>query len=88
MFDIKNLDDVVKKLIDAIPPNLRESLTDTKKDLEKNFRAVLQATLSKMNLITREEFDVQKQVLKRTREKLDALEKKINSLTKTKRTKK
>lgn len=83
MVDKKSIDSLVKRLMDAIPPTVK----DIKNDLEKNFRAVLQTTLVKMNLVTREEFDVQKQVLKRTRQKLDALEKKINTLGKTRKTK-
>ena len=48
--------------------------------MEKNLRIVLQASLSKLDLVTREEFDVQARVLARTREKLDKLEKTISEL--------
>ena len=49
-------------------------------DLESNIRALLQSSLSKMNLVTREEFDVQEALLQRTREKLEKLEKLLQEL--------
>jgi len=64
------LDDLVKKLSASIPT----SLSDFKADLEKNFHSTLQAALTKLDLVTREEFDAQVHVLQRTREKLDKLE--------------
>lgn len=68
-----NIEDIIKRLIAAIPSGLQQA----KGELEKNFRIVLQAAFTKMDLVTREEFDAQVNVLKRTREKLDALEKKL-----------
>ena len=68
-----NLDDMVNKLFDSLPGGLR----DLKKDTEKNLRAALHSTLTKMDLVTREEFDIQQGVLARTRAKLEALEKQI-----------
>ena len=53
------------------------------KDVEKNLKASLAAWLSKLDLVTREEFDVQTQVLARTREKLQELEARLDSLAKT-----
>ncbi|HSF46934.1 MAG TPA: accessory factor UbiK family protein [Burkholderiales bacterium] len=50
------------------------------KDLEKNLRAMLQDLFSRLDLVTREDFDVQSEVLKRTREKLDQLESRIGQL--------
>ena len=50
------------------------------KDLEKNMRALLTQGFAKLDLVTREEFDVQTQVLERTREKLSALEARITEL--------
>lgn len=50
------------------------------KDLEKNLRAMLQDLFSRLDLVTREDFDVQSEVLKRTREKLDQLESRIAQL--------
>lgn len=74
--DPKILDDLARKLADAVPPGLREF----KADLEKNFRAVLQSALSKLDLVTREEFDVQAAVLLRTREKLEELSQRLAEL--------
>ena len=71
MFDMKFIDDTVKKLTESLPPGLNKF----KKDLEKNFRAILQSMFAKLDLITREEFDVQKKVLTKTRAKINALEK-------------
>ena len=50
------------------------------RDLEQNFKGVLQAQLARLDLVTREEFDVQSAVLKRTREKLTALEQRLDQL--------
>lgn len=74
--DPKVIDDLARKLAGAVP----ESLTALKRDLEENFRSVLQAGLSRLDLVSRSEFDVQSGVLKRTREKLEALETKVAEL--------
>ena len=76
MFDTKFIDDTVKRLSESLPPGLNKF----KKDLEKNFRAILQSMFAKFDLVTREEFDVQKKVLAKTRTKITALEKQIGSL--------
>jgi ubiquinone biosynthesis accessory factor UbiK len=76
MFDSDFINDVTKRLSDCIPPNLSKF----KKDLEKNFRVVLQSVFSKLDLVTREEFNVQKGVLLKTRAKLNLLEKQIAEL--------
>jgi BMFP domain-containing protein YqiC len=76
MLDPKLFDDIARRLADAVPSGVRE----IQKDVEKNLRTVLQASLSKLDLVTREEFDVQARVLARTREKLDKLEKTIAAL--------
>ena len=65
-----SIEDLASKLADALPEGLRSM----QKDLEENFRSVLQSGLAKLDLVTREEFEVQEAVLARTREKLDALE--------------
>lgn len=70
MFDAKFIDDLAHRLSDAMPPGIR----NVQSDLEKNLRATVQAALSKLDLVTREEFDVQTKVLARTRTKLEALE--------------
>ena len=66
---------LAQKLGEALPGNMQAA----KSDIEQNFRAILQANFSKLDLVTREEFDAQVKVLKRTREKLEALEKKIEA---------
>ncbi len=76
MFDPKVLDDLAHKLSVAIPPGLQH----LREDLERNFRAILQNAFSQMNLVSREEFEVQAALLKRTREKLEQLEKQIQEL--------
>lgn len=76
MFDPKVLDDIAKNLANAMP----SGITELKTDLEKNFRVTLQSTFSKLDLVTREEFDVQTAVLARTRAKLDEMEKKVAQL--------
>jgi BMFP domain-containing protein YqiC len=73
MFDMKFIDDTVKKLTESLPPGLNKF----KKDLEKNFRAILQSMFAKLDLVTREEFDVQKKVLSKTRAKINTLEKQV-----------
>lgn len=74
--DPKTIEDLAKRLSEAIPGGLRE----LQHDLEKNIRTVLENTFSKLNLITRDEFEVQKGVLARTRAKVEALEKQVKEL--------
>jgi BMFP domain-containing protein YqiC len=76
MMDHKLIDDLARRLSNAVPAGLHEA----QQDIEKNFRTVLQNTMAKLDLVTREEFDVQTRVLARTREKLEALEKTIAEL--------
>ena len=76
MLDFKAIDDIARRLSDLVPPGVQAA----RADLEKNFRAALQAGLGKLDLVTREEFEVQKAVLRRTREKLDALERQLDAL--------
>ncbi|MCK5355149.1 MAG: accessory factor UbiK family protein [Methyloprofundus sp.] len=73
MFDPKSIDDIATRLSDAIPPGF----SSLKEDMEKNFRAILQSAFAKMDLVTREEFEVQKGVLAKTRTKLEDLEKRV-----------
>ena len=68
-----SLDELVQKLGEALPEGLRS----IRQDLEDNFRSVLQSGLDKLDLVTREEFEVQEAVLARTRQKLEALEKRL-----------
>lgn len=73
MFDQKSIDDIANRLASAVP----SGLNNLKGDMEKNFHAILQATLGKLDLVTREEFEVQKAVLAKTRSKLEALEQRV-----------
>lgn len=70
-----------QKIFDEISGKLGQALADSPaKDIEKNLRAVLQGVFAKLDLVTREEFDVQQAVLLRTREKLDAMEARVAAL--------
>jgi BMFP domain-containing protein YqiC len=75
-FDPRLIDDLARRLAGSVP----ESVSALRRDLEQNFKGVLQGGLAKFDLVTREEFDVQAAVLKRTREKLAALEKRLVEL--------
>ncbi len=72
------IDQLAKALADFVPPQLHH----VKQDLEKNFRALLQSQLTDMNIVSREEFDIQSQVLAKTRQKLAVLEKQVADLEK------
>ncbi len=72
----ESIDKLAKMLAETLPQGLR-SVRD---DLEKNFRTVLQSGLGKLDLVTREEFEVQEAVLARTREKLEMLEARLAKL--------
>lgn len=74
--DPKTLDDLARRLAESLPPGL----TALRDDLEDNFRAVLQAGLARLDLVTRQEFDVQAGVLKRTRERLEQLDRRLEEL--------
>lgn len=76
MFDPKKIDEIASRLADSMPPGLDTIRTD----LEKNIRAALQGVLNNMDLVTREEFEVQKAVLAKTRQKLETLEQQLQSL--------
>ncbi len=70
-----------QKLVDEVSAKLKEVLAQSPAaDIEKNMRAMLQSIFSKLDLVTREEFDVQREVLLRTREKLTLLEAKIATM--------
>ena len=76
MIDLSQLDELARRLSSLVPPGLREG----REELQQNFKSVLQAGLGKLDLVTREEFDIQAQVLQRTREKLMALEERVARL--------
>jgi hypothetical protein len=72
----KLIDDLTRKLSQALP----EGVGSFQQDVEKNIRATLQSALQKMDLVTREEFEVQQALLARSREKLERLEAQIREL--------
>jgi hypothetical protein len=76
MIDLKAIDDLARRLSELVPPGLK----DARADLEQNMKATLQAGLARLDLVTREEFDAQRAVLLRTREKIDALERSLEIL--------
>ena len=71
-----SLEDLVRRLGEMLPPGL-ERLQD---DFRRNARGAMEAALARMDLVTREEFDVQAAVLARTREKLDALARRVEEM--------
>jgi len=72
----KSIEDLARRLAEAVPEGLRS----VRKDLEDNFQSVLKSGLGKLDLVTREEFEVQEAVLARTREKLEALDERLKEL--------
>ena len=76
MFDPKQLDEIARKLAEALPPGLR----DLQKDMERNFRAVLQSAFTRMDLVNREEVERLTDMLLRTRTRLEALEERLAML--------
>ena len=75
-FNGPKLDELARKLADSVPGNIKSM----GEDMERNFKSMLQSALARMDLVTREEFDVQLAVLARTREKLEALEARLAAL--------
>ncbi|MCG5534766.1 accessory factor UbiK family protein [Ectothiorhodospira mobilis] len=78
MIDNKTLDDMVKRLTEMMP----ESVQHLHADIEKNLKAGLSGTFQRMDLVTREEFEVQTALLERTRERLAAMESRVQALEK------
>ena len=78
MIDLSQIDDLARRLSGLVPPALREG----RDEMQDNFKAALQSGLARLDLVTREEFDIQAQVLARTREKLKALEARVDALEK------
>ncbi len=76
MLDPKQIDDLVQRLSSAVPKGIQV----LQEDINRNLQASLEAGLSRLDLVTREEFDVQSAVLARTREKLAALETQVAAL--------
>lgn len=76
VLDPKIIDDLSKRLSNSLPPGL----ASLEKDARQHLHSALQSALSRMNLVTREEFDIQRAVLARTREKLEALARHVAEL--------
>lgn len=77
MLNPKKIEQIIQQIQDSLP----QSIKDLGQDVEAKLKQSLQAQLSKLDLITREEFDVQTQVLLRTREKLEQLEARLEQLS-------
>ncbi|HEY3785714.1 MAG TPA: accessory factor UbiK family protein [Steroidobacteraceae bacterium] len=71
--DTFRIDEIARRLLESLPPGLRT----LREDAESNFRAVLRSSLSKLDLVARDEFEAQTRVLERTRARLEELEKKV-----------
>jgi BMFP domain-containing protein YqiC len=76
MTNTRIIDEITRKVYDILPQGVRQ----LQEDLKRNVQAVIASTLERMDLVTREEFDVQTAVLARTREKLERLEKQVAEL--------
>jgi BMFP domain-containing protein YqiC len=70
------LDELARKFVESLPEGARV----LRADVEKNFRAAMQSAFARMDLVTREEFDVQTAVLARTRAKVELLEQHVAEL--------
>ena len=76
MFDTKFIDDLARQISEAIPSGVK----GMQEDVQKNIHTLLQGALSRLDLVTREEFDAQSQVLARTREKLEQMEQIVSAM--------
>jgi ubiquinone biosynthesis accessory factor UbiK len=74
--DAFRIDEMARRLLERVPPALRS----VQADLESNFRAVLRERLSRLDLVSRDEFEAQTRVLERTRARLEALEARLSEL--------
>jgi ubiquinone biosynthesis accessory factor UbiK len=72
------IEDIARQLFERLP----EAVRTMRRDIESNFRAVLQASLGRLDLVTRTDFDVQSKVLERTRARLEQLELRMTALEK------
>lgn len=70
------IDDLSRRIAEGLPPGARE----LQRDVQKNVRAMLHTTFSRLDLVTREEFEIQTRVLEHTRTKLIELEKQVAEL--------
>lgn len=75
-FDSKMLDEVVRKITSAIPSDLKFA----KENIEKNIRAAVEGVFQKLDLVTRDEFEVQTKLLSKSQQRVKELEKRIHEL--------
>ena len=76
MINPRRFDDLARRIQESLPPGLDE----VREDATRNIRAIIAAGIARMELVEREEFDVQSAVLARTREKLEGLERRVGQL--------
>ncbi|MAZ67128.1 MAG: hypothetical protein CMF25_08450 [Kangiellaceae bacterium] len=76
MIDPKAFEELSRKLAELVPPPLKNA----QEDMQKQFAIVLQGVFNKLDLVTREEFDIQSQVLAKTRDKLEQMETRLKAL--------
>ena len=76
MIDLGKIDDIVNRLSESLPPGANR----LKEDAQTQFRTILKAAFEKMDLVSREEFDIQKSVLERTQIKLESLQRQLEEL--------
>jgi len=76
MFNAQKLEEIAQQVSNALPPGLK----NVAEEVENKTKQILQGQLNKLDVVTREEFDVQTQVLLKTREKLVTLEKQVADL--------
>ena len=79
MFNSQHLEELAKKLYSSLPSSLQQ----VEGEIQQSFNDILQMAFARMDLVTREEFDVQRKVLARTREKVEELEKQVRVLLET-----
>ena len=79
MFDSRNFEEIARSISRLLPPGASE----LKEEFERNIKAAIQSSLSRLDLVTREEFDIQQKLLQSAREHIDALEAKIAALEST-----
>jgi len=76
MINVQSIDELAQRLAALVPPGLQQA----REDITATFRSALQSGLRELDLVTREEFDVQRCVLLRTREKIEELEQQVANL--------
>ncbi len=78
MSNTQNIEDMVRKLTEALPAGIK----DLEAEAKKQFKTVLESGMTKMDMVSREEFEIQKKVLEKTREKVDDLEERLSKIEK------